>query len=163
MMPALDSTKTNFINAMLTAIGTQIPDTGKILTIAWAAFESDWGRTTGFLKANNPFNITAGSHWSGDTVPGPDTEYDAQGKVKNITQAWRKYNNISDAVGDMVSFLTISNSNNKAGRDALFSGDIGFVQKLYAGKYFTLPPDKYQAGVQSTLSDVQRLNPLGVA
>lgn len=157
MMPALDATKNGFIKTMLAAIGTQIPNAGQLLTVAWAAFESDWGRTTGFLKANNPFNITAGSKWSGDTVPGPDTEYDAQGKIKNITQAWRKYNNISDAVGDMVTFLTISNTSNKEGRDLLFSGDISFVQKLYAGHYFTLPPDKYQAGVENTLSDVQRL------
>lgn len=150
-------TKRDFIQAMRLAIGTQIPVPGLLLTIAWAAFESNWGRTTGFRLANNPWNITAGSKWTGPVVPGPDTEYDNKGNVKNITQQWRKYNTIADAVGDMVTFLTVTNSQYLAARDLLFKGDTSFTDSLAAGHYYTLPSGEYKAGVLSCLEDVKAL------
>lgn len=160
MMPALPSTKQTFVDSMKAAIGSLIPDSGVWLTIAWAAFESDWGRTTGFQQANNPFNITAGSHWTGDTVPGPDTQYDSSGKVTNISQQWRKYGSLADGVAGMVSFLSNGGTNYSKGLSLLKAGDIGFVDAIRAGGYFTFPLDKYRSNVQSILSQIQ---PTGVA
>lgn len=155
MMPALPGTKQTFVDSMKAAIGSQIPDPGIWLTIAWAAFESDWGRATGYVKANNPFNITAGSKWTGPTVPGPDTEYDANGKVTNISQQWRSYPSLSDGIAGMIAFLSGGNSHYSQGLSLLRQGDMGFVDAIRAGGYFTFPLDKYKSNVQSILSQIQ--------
>lgn len=153
-LPALKGTKVDFYNKMRDAIGTLLPGAGLRLAIAWAAFESNWGRTTGFLKANNPWNITAGSHWGKDTVPGPDTEIDAAGHSKDITQEWRKYGSLTEAVNDMIHFLDTGNVNYQGALPLLMNGSLDFVDKLKAGSYFTLQLDKYRAGVQKALDDL---------
>jgi flagellum-specific peptidoglycan hydrolase FlgJ len=153
-LPATKGTKVDFINKMTAAIGNLIPAAGLKLAIAWAAFESNWGRTTGFLKANNPWNITAGSKWNGPTVPGPDTEIDVSGHSKNITQEWRQYATLTEGVKDMLAFLDQGNVNYQGALPLLFNGDLGFVDKLKAGGYFTLQLDKYKDGVQKALGEI---------
>lgn len=159
-------TKQEFIALVKAALTSAFGVTGAPLAAAWAAFESSWGRQGTFKDTFNLWNVTAGSLWTGATVPGPDTEYDASGKVKNISQSWRKYGSVQEAASDMVGFLTVDNPKlsatiNQARHDAfdaLKKGDVGtFVRKLYEGKYFTLPPDKYLAGVNADLTDVQAL------
>lgn len=143
-------TRGKFTGAMWEAIGDQLPSSGRALCVAWAGFETNWGTTTGYTKGRNAFNITAGSRWRGETVPGPDTEYNAAGDVTRITQQWRAYQSLSASVADMLAF--ISEGRFGAARQKLAAGDPSFSDELYDGKYFTLPPDIYRAGVLKALA-----------
>lgn len=159
-MPATSGTKQGFIAAMKGAIGNLVPDAGLKLAIAWAAFESNWGRCTAYVQGNNPWNITAGSKWTGATVPGKDTEVDANGNTKNITQDWRKYASLAAGVLDWLGFLdgtasaSPQNSHYMAALPKLMNGDVSFTDDLRAGGYYTLQADKYKAGVLASLDDV---------
>lgn len=155
---ASKGTKMDFLQKLKSAIaasGAAFTPDGTLLCVAWAAYETNWGRTSGYTGGNNAFNVTAGSTWKGPTVPGPDTEYDAQGNVKSITQAWRAYGSVTESVTDVLTLI----SQNRFGsaKSKLLSGDATFTDDLYAGKYFTLPPDKYRAGVALQLGTVRQL------
>lgn len=159
MVPTLPMTKDSFLQAFYDAMGTQISKPGRKLAAAWSAFETNWGKTTGFLKGNNPFNITAGSHWTGDVVPGPDTEVSSDGSVKKITQAWRSWPTLADGIGGSVTFLATGGPHYSAGLAKLMAGDIGFVDEIRAGGFFTLQLDKYKAGVQAALDYANSASP----
>ena len=155
MIPATAGTKRVFVGIMQTALAGRLPFNGIRLAIAWAAFETNWGRTTGWLKGNNAYNISASRAWLAakkPTVAGPDTEYDDKGNVKDITQAWRAYGSVSESVQDMLDFISDVRFGNA--RIKLQAGDTSFSDDLYHGKYFTLPPDAYRNGVASLLSEV---------
>lgn len=144
----LPSTKAAFAQSIRDALGAD----GFDLVVAWAAWEASWGRNTGYRKANNPWNLTAGSQWTGPTVPGPDTEYDAAGNVTKITQKWRSYPDIATAWSDLSSWLDAHAPSAKA---LLLANDIGFVDSLAAVKYFTDPVDDYRSGVQEAYAALQ--------
>lgn len=134
----------------------QLSVASKLMVLAQAAYESGWGKAKAARLGNNLFNITSGPAWKGPIILGGDTEYDAQGNVKNITQKFRSYPTFSDSIRDYWKFL--GGPRYLAARNALVDGDsIRFVNLLYAGGYFTLPPDRYLASFQSILVSVQGL------
>lgn len=117
---------------------------------AQAALESGYGSTRQWREGFNFGNVSKGS-WTGPTLAGGDTEYDAAGNVKKITQAWRKYGSLAEAVSDF--FKLLSWSRYVPARDALMRGDAnGFAEKLRAGGYYTAPLAEYQAGIRSAIS-----------
>ena len=120
---------------------------------AQAAFETGYGATIAWRQGWNFGNVTAGSSWTGEIVPGPDTEYDAAGNVTNITQAFRKYPDLPAAVSDyLVGVLDWKREKAAGSMEALLSGDAGaYVQSLASAGYFTLPVDQYLAGVNAAL------------
>jgi flagellum-specific peptidoglycan hydrolase FlgJ len=149
---ALPTTKRAFIKALADGIGNEMGIAGKRLAIAWAAYETNWGRTTGWLKGNNPWNISAGSKWTGPTVEGKDTEVQKDGSVKDIVQKWRVYKDIPSAVEDMLSF--IAQSQFGSAKSKLNLGDVTFTDELKKGSYYTLDAKKYQQGVKNAISEV---------
>jgi flagellum-specific peptidoglycan hydrolase FlgJ len=148
------SGKAPFIQAVADAIGPiqgQLSDDSWALVIAHAAFESGWGKakaSTGW----NWFNITAGAYWAGPVQPGPDTEYDAAGNVKKITQRWRVYADGTSAIQDYLAFL-------KAGyvgayQRLLTADGPGFAAALGVAGYYTLPMDLYVQRYTNVLNSV---------
>jgi hypothetical protein len=151
-----DSAKQQVVTDMQNAIGQSLPTMDAVeLAIAWAAYESNWGSATGYSKANNPYNVTAGSKWTGPTVAGGDTD-DSSGVSVPITQQWRQYASLADGVSDTYNLLQSGNSNYKAAFASLQQGDLGgMATALHSGGYFTQDPSTYSLGVQSCLNDVQ--------
>jgi hypothetical protein len=120
------------------------------IVAAQAALESGYGATKAFREGFNFGNVSAGSSWKGPTIAGGDLEYDAAGKAKKITQAWRKYPSLAAAVSDF--FTLLSWSRYQRARDALLRGDAdAYAAELRRGGYFTAPLAEYQAGVASAL------------
>lgn len=66
-----------------------------------AALETGWGKS---MKGNNPFGIKAGSSWKGATIDMATHEY-VNGKRVNITDRFRAYPTIGDAVADYFKTL----------------------------------------------------------
>lgn len=145
------SAKARWVRDMYDAIAAELPQlspSSRLLVLAHAAYESGWGTAKAARRGHNVFNITAGSAWTGpawDDVGG-DTEYDAAGNVTRITQRWRIYGSLREAVADYWRFLGPNANRGRYvnARAALERGDLSdFGVKLYAAGYFTLPPQKY--------------------
>jgi flagellum-specific peptidoglycan hydrolase FlgJ len=134
-----------FVNALKNAIGAvaAIPAAALPLAIAHAAYESDWGITTGYRQANNPWNITAGS-----TVPGPDTD----GSGNSITQQWRAYPDLATAAADYWNFL--GSFRYVAAQNAMGAGDPNFATLLGQEGYYTQDPATYQSNINSIIGSV---------
>lgn len=127
---------------------------GRIVA-AQGALESGWGSTRQWREGFNFANISKGS-WTGPTIGGGDLEYDASGKAKSITQQWRKYSSLAEAVSDFITLLSWSRY--QPARTALFAGDAAlYAQKLRDGGYYTAPVEQYQAGLAAALSAADRV------
>lgn len=125
------------------------------IVAALGALESGYGTTNAYRQGFNFGNVSAGSSWAGPVIGGGDLEYDSNGKVKRITQSWRAYGSLAEAVSDWLRL--ISWSRYRAARDALMLGDAdGFAAGLRAGGYFTAPLAEYQAGLRSALAAGER-------
>lgn len=137
---------------MRLAVDSALPDAtaaAKRLVLAHAAYESGFGTGKAARLGNNPFNITAGSVWKGPVILGPDTD----GNGAPITQRFRSYPSLADAVRDYWSFLGGPRYSNA--RAALALGDsVAFVNRLAAAGYFELDVEKYQAGFAAALRKV---------
>lgn len=126
---------------------------GQKLLIAHGAFESGWGKSNAYRRGFNFGNLTAGKSWAGAkwTDVGGDSEYDKDGRKKIITQQWRAYPTLNDAVSDYWDFL--GGPRYAHARDALAKGDaFQFCTLLSKGGYFTLPCSKYVAGLNGVLA-----------
>lgn len=141
--------RVRWLRDLWAALGTELPQLSteaRVLALAHATMESGWGVTRQAREAYNVWNLTAGSAWRGPTMAGGDTEYDAQGNVRPITQAWRVYGSMGAAVRDYWAFLgpTANRGRYVAARAALERGDaVAFAQELYRAGYYTLPPARY--------------------
>jgi flagellum-specific peptidoglycan hydrolase FlgJ len=142
------------------------------IIIAHAMFESGWGTLSQVASAHNWFNITAGGKyaptstmpwlWNGPTIAGGDTEYDAQGNVKKITQQWRVYASDAQAVQNYLDVLKMGRY--LPARAALLQGDyISFIYLLGPdqsranppiGGYYTLPSAQYLQRFSAVYSEV---------
>lgn len=158
----LPTTKREFTAHVLNALSSELPSLSiqtKALIIAHAAFESGWGKTTAAQKGANLFNITAGTAWTGPVILGGDTEYDAAGNVKKITQKFRLYHSLGAGLRDYMSFLGLSRY--AAAKAQLLAGDAAFAATLGPAGYYTLPVAEYwksYSGVlRSVVSDAQAL------
>lgn len=129
---------------------------GEILG-AQAVFETGGGRAPAWVQGWNFGNVTAGSRalWSGPVVTGPDTEYDAGGNVRDISQSFRKYASLNDAISDtLVNVLNWAAERREGAAARLYAGDAqGYFLALYRAGYFTLPAPEYIAGVQFYLDE----------
>lgn len=127
---------------------------GEILG-AQAVHETGGGVTIAWREGWNWGNVTAGSAqlWPGPVVEGPDTEYDAQGNVRNIGQRFRRYESLSHAVTDFLTSVLNWRREVQAGaRTALYAGDAeGYARALSAAGYYTAPVDSYVSATASFL------------
>lgn len=144
------------LNAFRDRRGEELPAFGKWILLAQAAYETEWGKTAA-ARGHNYWNLSAGSSWKGEIIPGPDTEPDGKGGWRNITQAWRAYPSDQAAISDLVdNWLTWSRYS--AARAALFDGDLErYLTALRAGGYFTQDLPTYLAGVDARWSQAEAL------
>lgn len=75
------------------------------VTIAQAALESGWGKSTLTKNYNNFFGMKAGSSWNGPTVDLPTTECDSNGDCYRTIATWRVYNSPLDSIKDHSNLL----------------------------------------------------------
>lgn len=147
-----------FVFAEVTALLPQLSVKSRAMIVAHAALESGWGQSRSMNKGtNNLFNITAGSQWKGAKIVDVGGDTDAAGK--SITQTWRVYPSYRDAIRDYWDFLGPNQNGGRylPARQALEASDVGgFVQKLYAARYFELAPDKYLALYSGVVDSVAK-------
>jgi len=134
---------------------------GELLLVAHGAYESGWGNATAYRQGNNAFNITRGANDSGPTVTGGDTECDAAGNCRPITQRFRAYYNLEDSVADYLKF--IQQPRFGSAYSLLAQGDPTFVYPLRQGGYYTQPADTYFSNIKSVLVRVQSIAQGGAA
>ena len=174
-MALLPWTKKSFVQTMATAVGARVSPATKALIVAHAAYESGWGKGLAFRKGNNPWNLTAGASWGGSVVSGGDEEFvPGSTTPKKITQRFRAYSGLSQAVADYLSFLGFARY--AEAKSKLLAGDPTFVIELGAntrdssgtivnawpsgmvkGGFYTLPIPDYVGGFNSILTDVETI------
>jgi flagellum-specific peptidoglycan hydrolase FlgJ len=148
-----------FITGLWNAMaGIGLSNESKAILIGQAAYESGWGKGDGAVYGNNVFNVTAGPDWRGPTVGGGDTECDPiTGLIcHKITQSWRKYGSLEEAMRDMLSFLRDQNGGRYAtAYQYLLDGDaVAYITELRARGYFTANASAYASAVASIQQDV---------
>lgn len=156
--------KAAFATDMYAAIGDELPAlplASRLIILAHAVYESGWGTARAAVRGRNVFNLTAGSAWRGPSWSdvGGDLEYGAAG-VTRITQQWRIYGSLREAVRDYWSFLGPNANRGRyvKARAQLEAGNVtAFAHELYAAGYYTLPPEKYAAQLSAVLDTVRRI------
>lgn len=152
--------------AMLNAL-PPLSDASKRIVIAHAALETGYPpyRKDSAARCNNIFNITTGSKWLTDGKPyclGGDTTYAdplPDGSPRPITQKWRSYMNLEEALTDYWNFLG-SRASLRAARDALIAGDpVAFSTRLREARYYDAPLDHYIAGITGAMRTAKTLLP----
>lgn len=131
-----------------TALATRV----RVMILAHAAYETGWGITTGYRLGNNLFNITRSASDAGPVVSGPDTECDASGNCRPITQRFRAYGSLAESVRDYIAFLSASRY--AASLKLLLAGDLGFAEALGKAGYYTLPIAKYVSSYRAMIDSV---------
>ena len=65
-----------------------------------AALECGWGVASAWVRGLNFGNLTAGTSWRGAkwTEANADDEYALDGSVKRVSQTWRAYSTVPDAI-----------------------------------------------------------------
>jgi len=165
------STKEEFVRAVMSAAAAadaSLSTETRALLAAWAAHESGWGKTKQAKLGNNIFNVSKGS-WTGPTIAGGDTEYEAgSNEAKKITQQWRQYATLEAAISDLLALLKNSRYiNYREAHVALLDGQQSFATRLgvferingtvtrvenrpdTAG-FYTQPRSEYQKGINDT-------------
>lgn len=121
-----------------------------LLVVAHAAHESGFGRCNAWKRGFNAWNLTAGPAWTG--AKWTEVNGDTDGKGNPITQTWRAYGSMDDAVADYWLFLgpTANRGRYVRARDALSHVDVNaFVRELHNAGFFTANPVGYLAAVQT--------------
>ncbi len=128
---------------------------GRIVA-AMAAHETGYGATVAWREGWNFSNLTAGSYWTGDVTPGPDTEPDGRGGWRNITQAFRRYPALPAAVSDY--FRALNWPAYRPARDLLMAGDLeGFARALAQGGWYTADPGEYVTAMRDAFDAQERV------
>lgn len=135
------------------ALGEALPQldtTAKLIALAQAAYESDWGTAFAATHCFNAYNLTTLPQASNGLLqPNADDEYAADGSKKRIDQWWRVCSSWADNV---TAWWAWQARHSPASQTALVNGDVyGFVSSLRAGGYFTLPLEKYLSGLSGVL------------
>lgn len=123
------------------------------LIIAHAAYESGYGVGTAYRLGNNIANITKGSS-NIPSIDGPDTECDANGMCRPITQKFRAYATLDDSVSDYLAFL--QSSRYASAYSLLVAGDVGFARALGEAGYYTQPIPTYVSNFRGVLAGVRK-------
>jgi hypothetical protein len=124
---------------------------------AQAVVETNGGRTIAWREGWNFGNVTAGSSWTGAIVRGGDTEPDATGAYVPITQSFRKYDSLAQAVedylpGGSIGALDWRREKQEHAFDFLVAGDAaGYSAALRRAGYYTAPEAEYSAGIAAAL------------
>lgn len=151
------ASKTEFIRRLWASLSRVAPSLGtmqKTILIGQAIHEASWGAAKASREAFNYWNLTKGSQWKGPVLPGKDLQYDKAGKVKTITQAFRKYKNDDEAVRDMLAFIG-PKSMYKEAWEALQAGTaMTYLAKLYDKGFFTQPLPIYQKATMKAIQQV---------
>lgn len=159
----LFTSRKEFVRRLWNAIGVasaklgltgEIGTAQKTILVAQAVHESGWGIAKAAKHAFNYWNLTAGSRWKGPVLLGPDTEYDAAGKVKRIEQKFRVYRSDEESAIDMLKFIGPGTRYAKAWTELLKGDAMAYVKELYAAGYFTQPLPLYQEGMRKTVQSV---------
>lgn len=154
--------------AILNAKLPPLSDASKRMILAHAALETGYPpyRKDSAANCNNIFNITTGTQWLKDGKPfctGGDVTYSnplPDGRPRPITQKWRAYLNLEEALENYWYFLGSRPSLLRA-REALLAGDpAAFAARLREAGYYDAPLDRYVAGVSSGMRYVQKLLPI---
>lgn len=150
----LPMTSREFSARMLQAARAALPGaTPRVhqMIVAHAAYESGWGKAKAHREANNPFNLTT---ISGSFIPGPDQECTPDGKCRGITQKWAVFPSLEAGTSGYLRFIQAKRYTDAYNR--LVNADIGFLDSLYRGGYFTLPLEAYKQNYLSVLNRVAR-------
>lgn len=143
-------TNQQFVQLIDGAVRAELPQlvpASRLLVVAHACLESGWGHARAFLRGYNAFNLTAGPAWRG--AEWTDVDGDTDGPTgKKITQVWRAYSSINDAVRDYWSFLGLDQNGGRytKARAQLESAEpnVGeFAALLWKAGYFTANPLTY--------------------
>jgi hypothetical protein len=150
------------------AIGRVLPHlspSARAMIVGHAALETGYPpyRQDSAANCNNIFNITTGSGWdkAGKAYcEGGDVTYSnplPDGSPRPITQRWRSYPSLEDAVSDYWQMLG-RKATYKAARDALEQNDyVTFATKLREGGYYDAPLAGYVSGIRGTTSYAKKL------
>lgn len=135
----------------------QLSSESKLIALAQAALESGWGTAWAATHCFNAFNLTTVPGASNGTLQtNADDEYDANGNSKRIDQWWMVCTSWADNVNQWWAWQS---RRAPAAQTALQNGDVyGFISALRVGGYFTLPLDKYLAGMQPILDAAKAMN-----
>lgn len=78
------------------------------VTIAQAILESNWGKSSLALEANNLFGIKDSSDWTGEVYRKTTKEQKPDGKVYSIEANFRKYESMTESIIDHDKFFVSS-------------------------------------------------------
>ncbi len=162
--------------SLYTAIDSELPTlprASKLMIMAQAITESGWNIGRAAKNANNWWNITKGSGWTGAVwvdvngdksytvetckrLDRPMSFEDSAGrKFCKIDQTWRKYATINDAVRDYWSLLSWTKY--AAAKQALLAGDTEtFVSELRKAGYYDAPLEDYRSVVFGILGSIDK-------
>jgi len=160
--PSLPATRKEFAQAVMAALSRVIPNAPsatRILITAHAAFETGWGRTSGFVKGNNLFNITRLPTDPAPIIMGPDSECPPGttdlSQCRKITQRFAAYPSIDASISHYLSFINRTKFGDAYSR--LMAGRVDFVGPLGKGGYYTLPIPTYLSTIKSVFNQVTAL------
>ena len=129
-----------FLDATARAARAAAAQTGvpASVTVAQAILESDWGRSSLALDANNYFGIKASDRLGTDGVVWmPTAEFDDAGEVFETVSPFRAYKSLTDSVADHDDLLRTASRYAAAMR--LASDPKQFAQELSDAGYSTDP------------------------
>lgn len=154
--PESPTSRAAWVRALALGFAQTLPwlsSKSKLLAIAHMAHESGFGASAPSAVYNFA-SLTAGQFWRGPTMTSGDLEYErGSDKPKRIQQKWRAYPSLHAGLVGYWSFLSLPRY--ARARTALTIGDPRtFVAELYDAGYFTLPPEKYAAGLVACLQQV---------
>lgn len=135
---------------------TPLGEVGRELAVAHAALESGYGQGQAARAGFNLWNLTAGPAWRGATALGGDRD----DKGAPITQVWRVYDSVAQAVADYWDFLgpVANRGRYLAAREALRAGDSAlFAERLHSAGYYQAPQQQYAAALAAVFSRVKGL------
>ena len=95
-----------FINRIADCLRGKALNVLPSITISQAILESNWGKSSLALEANNLFGIKASSDWSGEVYKKATKEQEKSGRVYTIEANFRKYGSMAESIIDHDKFFT---------------------------------------------------------
>jgi flagellum-specific peptidoglycan hydrolase FlgJ len=112
-----------------------------VILVAWAAMESNYGKSKLAVDCFNLFGVKAGPTWQKEHPDKmkdyPTNEWDAAGKQYQIHSYFRCYGSYTESLADLLNMLKITDVY-KAAYAALARGDAnGFLNAIQASGFST--------------------------
>lgn len=99
------ATTNDFIDKVANALKGQKLNILPSVTIAQAILESNWGKSSLAVEANNLFGIKASKDWTGEVYKKQTKEQKKTGEVYTITADFRKYGSYLESIKDHDKFF----------------------------------------------------------